>query len=292
MTHDVAQIQMERPHHSNRFLTALIQHRLAVVGVIVLLLFVFMALFAEGITTYAYDERDSANRDSAPTLEHPLGTDALGFDVWSQLVYSTRVSLLVGITTGVLVVGLGTLIGLVAGYFGGWVDQVLMRLADTVISFPGLVIILAAIAVLGSSLTNIVLVMGVILWPGTARLVRSQVLSLRNWDFVEAARAQGATKRRILWRHILPNVLSSVIVAVTLAVASAILIEANLSFLGLGDPTQPSWGRMLNAAQSHRVLRTRWWLWAPPGIAIALCTLSINFIGDGLRDALDPYTVT
>lgn len=278
------------PAQKHRAVRRFIQHRLALTGAVILIVIVGLALFADSLTAYEFDERDRDSRDSAPTTEHILGTDRLGFDVWSSLVYSTRVSLTVGLATGLLVTGIGTLVGLVAGYLGGWIDQAAMRLADIMISFPDLVIILAAVALLGPGLENIVMVMGLILWPGTARLVRSQVLSLRNWDFVLAAQALGATRFTIMRQHILPNVFASVIVAVTLAVASGILIEANLSFLGLGDPTQPSWGKMLNAAQSHTVLRSRWWLWIPPGLAIALCTLSINFVGDGLRDALDPYS--
>jgi peptide/nickel transport system permease protein len=287
MTNNVLTIKPAQKHPAVR---RFIQHRLALTGAIILIIIAGLAVFAGPLTSYAFDERDRDNRDSAPTSEHLLGTDRLGFDVWSSLVYSTRVSLTVGLATGLLVTGIGTLVGLIAGYMGGWIDQAAMRLADIMISFPDLVIILAAVALLGPGLENIVMVMGLILWPGTARLVRSQVLSLRHWDFVLAAQALGATPITIMRRHILPNVFASVIVAVTLAVASGILIEANLSFLGLGDPTQPSWGKMLNAAQSHTVLRSRWWLWIPPGLAIALCTLSINFVGDGLRDALDPYS--
>ncbi len=266
------------------------RHRLAMIGAIILITMLSAALLAEQIARFDYDERARGYRDSPPNSVHWLGTDRLGLDVWSNLIYGARVSLTVGITTGLLAVGIGALVGLVSGYTGGWVDGALMRLVDTIIAFPTLVIVLAAIALLGASLINIILIISLVTWTGSARLVRAQVLSLRSWDFVTASRALGASDWRILFRHIAPNVVSSLLVAVTLSIAGSVLIEANLSFLGLGDPTQPSWGRMLNAAQSHTILRTRWWLWIPPGLAIVLCTLSFNFVGDGLRDALDPFT--
>ncbi len=274
----------------SRALRRFLRHRLALVGSIILLMLLLMAIFADPLTAFDYDQRNRDYRDGPPNHVHLLGTDRLGLDVWSNLVYATRVSLAVGILTGLIAVAIGTLVGLISGYTGGWVDGLLMRLVDVIIAFPTLVIVLAAVSLLGQGLGNIIIVISLLTWTGTARVVRAQVLSLKSWDFVIAARALGASSGRIIIRHILPNTLSSVLVAATLAIAGAILIEANLSFLGLGDLTQPSWGRMLNAAQSHTILRTRWWLWVPPGLAIALCTLSFNFLGDGLRDALDPYT--
>lgn len=273
---------------ANRVLRRFLRHKLALVGLVILTAMFAAALLADLLTTFDYDQRNRDYRDGPPSGLHWLGTDRLGRDVWSNLVYAGRVSLLVGVVTGLLAVGIGTVVGLVAGYVGGWVDSVLMRLVDVIIAFPTLVVVLAAISLIGPGLVNIILVISFLTWTGTARLVRAQVLSLRRWEFVVAARALGASDGRILARHLLPNVLSSILVAATLAIAGALLIEANLSFLGLGDPTQPSWGRMLNAAQSHTILRTRWWLWVPPGLAIVLCTLSFNFVGDGLRDAFDP----
>lgn len=292
MTDTVIALQGENApaRRTNRTLLRFLRHRLALIGLVILTIMLLLALLADPLTAFDHDQRDRDYRDGPPNRLHLLGTDRLGLDVWSNLVYATRVSLAVGLITGLLAVGIGTLVGLVSGYIGGWVDSLLMRLVDVIIAFPTLVIVLAAVSLLGSGLGNIILVISLLTWTGTARLVRAQTLSLRNWDFVVAARALGASNSRILLWHILPNVLSSVLVAVTLAIAGAILIEANLSFLGLGDPTQPSWGRMLNAAQSHTILRTRWWLWVPPGLAVALCTLSFNFVGDGLRDAFDPYT--
>lgn len=293
MTEGIISLRAQAPlarRRTSRTLRRFLRHRLALVGLAILTIMALAALLADPLTMFDYDERSRDYRDSSPNSRHWLGTDRLGLDVWSNLVYAARVSLAVGIATGLLTVIIGTLVGLISGYAGGWVDNLLMRVVDVIIAFPTLVIVLAAVSLIGPGLVNIILVISLLTWTGTARLVRAQVLSLRSWDFVLAARALGASDGRILLWHILPNVLSPVLVAATLAIAGAILIEANLSFLGLGDPTQPSWGRMLNAAQSHTILRTRWWLWVPPGLAVALCTLSFNFVGDGLRDAFDPYT--
>lgn len=293
MTEGIISLRAQAPlarRRTSRTLRRFLRHRLALVGLAILTIMALAALLADPLTMFDYDERSRDYRDSSPNSRHWLGTDRLGLDVWSNLVYAARVSLAVGIATGLLTVTIGTLVGLISGYAGGWVDNLLMRVVDVIIAFPTLVIVLAAVSLIGPGLVNIILVISLLTWTGTARLVRAQVLSLRGWDFIVAARALGASDGRILLRHILPNVLSPVLVAATLAIAGAILIEANLSFLGLGDPTQPSWGRMLNAAQSHTILRTRWWLWVPPGLAVALCTLSFNFVGDGLRDAFDPYT--
>lgn len=285
----LAQSRTLLTRRGNRALRRFMRHRLALIGLVILVIMFLTALLAEPLTAFDYDQRNRDYRDGSPNGLHLLGTDRLGLDVWSNLVYATRVSLSVGVVTGLLAVGIGTLVGLISGYIGGWVDGFLMRLVDVIIAFPTLVIVLAAVSLLGAGLGNIILVISLLTWTGTARLVRAQVLSLRSWEFVVAAQALGASSGRIILWHLLPNVLSSILVAATLAIAGAILIEANLSFLGLGDPTQPSWGRMLNAAQSHTILRTRWWLWIPPGLAIALCTLSFNFVGDGLRDAFDPH---
>jgi peptide/nickel transport system permease protein len=183
----------------------------------------------------------------------------------------------------------GTLLGAVSGYYGGLVDGVIQRATDTVMCFPSLVIIIAAVAILGPSVYNMIVVIGLLTWPNICRLVRGQFLSLREKEFVEAAQALGVRDRRIIFRHILPNAIAPITVAATFGVAAAILTEAGLSFLGLGvQPPTPSWGNMINTAQSAAVLQQMPWLWIPAGFLIALAVLSINFIGDGLRDALDP----
>jgi peptide/nickel transport system permease protein len=184
---------------------------------------------------------------------------------------------------------IGTVLGSVSGYFGGWVDSSIQRFTDAVMCFPSLIIIVAAVAIIGPSIYNVMIVIGLLTWPGICRLVRGQILTLREREFVEAARAIGAPPSKVIFSHLLPNTIAPITVAATFGVAAAILTEAGLSFLGLGvQPPTPSWGNMINTAQSAAVLQQMPWLWVPAGVLIALAVLSINFIGDGLRDALDP----
>jgi peptide/nickel transport system permease protein len=206
------------------------------------------------------------------------------------LLFGARISLSVGVVAVSVYTALGLLIGSLAGYYGGWVDNWLMRLADVVMSFPSLVLIITVASVVGPSIYNVMLVIGLLGWPPIARIVRGMFLSLRKREFVLAAQASGVGSTRLIWRHLVPNVLAPVIVAATYGMASAILTEAGLSFLGLGvQPPEASWGNMLNAAQSISILETMPWLWVPPGVMIAITVLSLNFLGDGLRDALDPH---
>ena len=227
-----------------------------------------------------------------PVENHPLGTDSSGRDVFSRLLYAGRVSLSVGLVAVGIYSVIGVILGAFSGFYGGWLDSSIMRLADIVLSFPSLILIITVVSVLGPSIYNIMLVIGLLGWPPIARIVRALFLSLREREFVLASRTVGVSNGRIIFRHLLPNALAPVIVAATFGMASAILLEAGLSFLGLGvQPPTPSWGNMLKDAQSLTVLESMPWLWIPPGTMIALAVLSINFIGDGLRDALDPYQV-
>jgi peptide/nickel transport system permease protein len=222
-----------------------------------------------------------------PDREHLLGSDELGRDILSRLVYGARVSLAVGVLSVGISLLIGVSLGLVAGYRGGWLDEVIMRLMDGLLAFPALVLALAITAALGPSLGNAMIAIGIVGIPGFARLVRGQVLSIRALEFVEAARAAGLSDRRIILRHVAPNVLAPIIVHASLRIAFAVLTEASLSFLGLGaQPPTPSWGSMLNAGREY--LEMAPWLSVAPGAAIFITTLSFNFLGDGLRDALDP----
>jgi peptide/nickel transport system permease protein len=254
-------------------------------GVIAVL--VAASFLSPWIAPYAPTHIDLANRMSPPSWKHPLGTDELGHDVLTRLLYAGRVSLLVGFSAAVASALLGTLVGLISGFYGGWLDNLLMRFVDVMLSIPDLPILIILARYFGGSLLGIVAVITAFGWMGTARLVRGEVLRLKNTDFVEAARALGASPARIMGRHLVPNALAPVIVAATLAVGGAILTEAALSYLGFGiQPPTPSWGNMLQNAQDFiwRTPLLAFW----PGLMIFLTVLAFNFFGDGLRDALDP----
>lgn len=247
---------------------------------------VLLAVFAPWITPYG--PLDGGNNSLLPpgTPGHWLGTDDLGRDVWTRVVYGTRVSLLVGVASAALAVLAGVVIGAIAGFYGGWVDAVLMRVAEFFQTLPRFVLALIVIALFGASVTKMILVIAILSWPQMARLVRATVASLNQSPFVDAARVAGMSNLAIIRKEILPNVAAPIIVLGSLDIAAAILIEASLSFFGLGDPNQVSWGSMLNDAQQY--LRTAWWMSAFPGIAIALTVLSFNLLGDALNDALRP----
>ena len=267
------------------------RHRIALAGAAILILLTVGSIGAPWIADHdPYSVNISAYREG-PQEGHLLGTDSSGRDVLSRLLYAGRVSLSVGLVAVGIYTLIGTVLGALAGFFGGWADSTIMRLADIVLAFPSLIVIITIVSILGPSIYNLMLVIGLLGWPPIARIVRALFLSLREQEFVLASRTVGATNSRMISRHILPNALAPVIVAATFGMANAILLEAGLSFLGLGvQPPTPSWGNMLTDAQSISVLESMPWLWVPPGIMIALAVLSINFIGDGLRDALDPHS--
>ena len=224
-----------------------------------------------------------------PSPEHVLGTDSAGRDYWSRLVYGGRVALLVGVVSVVISMTIGIALGCTSGYLGGFADTIIMRITDSVMSIPNIMILLVLAAMLGPGVVNTMVVIGVLGWTGTTRLIRGQVLSVREMDFIMAANGLGVPGHRIITRHIMPNLVASITVNASLRVAGSILTEAGLSFLGLGVqmPT-PTWGNMIGAAQSIQIIQTKPWIWLPPGIMVTVTVLAINFIGDGLRDALDP----
>lgn len=264
------------------------RHKLAMAGLIVLSTLILMSVLAPAIERYSPIELNLDAMSNAPSSAHWLGTDTTGRDVWSRIVHAGRVSLSVGLVAVSISTLIGVVIGSLSGYAGGTVDLLLMRFTDMVMTFPSLVMIITVASVLGPSIYNTMIVIGILTWPGIARLVRGQFLSFREQQFVLAARSIGVPPIQIMFRHLFPNVISSVTVAATFGMANAILQEASLSFLGLGvqAPT-PSWGNMLRDAQTLSILEGMPWLWLAPGIMIALAVLSINFIGDGLRDAVD-----
>lgn len=265
------------------------RHKLAVAGLVVLTLIVLLSVFAPVFSRNSAFSLDLLARGIPPSWEHLLGTDRTGRDIWARLLLGGRVSLMVGVVAVALSALIGTLVGSLAGYYGGKLDAVLMRFTDMVMMFPLLVIIVALVAVMGPSIYTSMFAIGVFGWTGIARLVRAQFLALREADFVSATRSLGANDATIIFKHILPNTVGPLAVAVTFAVGNAILLEAALSFLGLGvqAPT-PSWGGMMRDAQALSTLEGLPWMWLSPGVTIMLAVLSVNFIGDGLRDALDP----
>ncbi|ACB84075.1 oligopeptide ABC transporter permease [Natranaerobius thermophilus] len=265
------------------------RNRLALIGLIVLLILVFGAVFAPFLTPHDRDTIDYANADAEPDSEHILGTDDRGRDMFTRLLYAGRVSLSVGIFATLLRILIGVTLGGIAGYYGGAVDNVIMRIADVFMSFPFLPIALTFVAILGPSIYNIMLVIAIIGWPGICRIVRAEILSLREQEFIEAAKALGLSDRTQIIKHLIPNTMAPIIVSATLGIAGAILTESFLSYLGLGvSPPTPTWGNLLSAAQESYIIRNRWWQWVPPGIMIFLAVMSLNLLGDGLRDALDP----
>ena len=224
-----------------------------------------------------------------PGHGHLLGTDLTGRDVFARLVYGARVSMGIGLAAATLAVLLGAILGAVSGAFGGWLDMAIMRTADIFLSFPSTVVVIVLAGIFGPSVSMLIVALGVFAWPTCGRVVRGVVVTMREREFVQAARAVGAGRRWLITRHFLPAALSQLVVIFTLTVANCILQEAGLSFLGLGvQPPTPSWGNMLTDAQSVTVISSMPWLWLPPGIAVAVVVLCVNFVGDGLRDAVDP----
>ncbi|WP_159713002.1 nickel transporter permease [Geminicoccus flavidas] len=266
---------------------ALLANPLAAVGLVLVALLLLVALFAPVLAPYAPDAQDLAQRLQPPSAAHPFGTDQLGRDILSRVIWGSRITLVIVALAAVTVAPIGLAIGIVAGYRGGWVDRVLMRVTDVFMAFPRLVLALALVAALGPGIENAIIAIAATAWPPYARLARAETLTLRRQDFIAAARLQGASHGRILLRHILPLTISTVLARLTLDLAGMILIAAGLGFLGLGaQPPSPEWGAMV--ATGREFLTDQWWVATMPGAAIFLVSLAFNLIGDGLRDVLDP----
>ncbi len=263
------------------------RNRLAVGGMAMILVTFLIAGFASVLAPYDPGKTEVSLKLKPPSFEHYLGTDQLGRDVFSRMLYGSRVSLSVGFVAVAISILIGILVGAVAGYYAGWVDSFVMRFVDIMLCFPSFFLILTVVALLGPSLFKVMVVIGITSWMGTSRFVRAEFLSLRERDYVQAAKALGVKDSRIIFRHILPNALAPVFVTATLDVATAILVEAGLSFLGFGvQPPAPSWGNILTEGRTY--IFDAWWLTIFPGLAILITVLSFNLLGEGLRDALDP----
>ncbi len=278
---------MEKTTLFSEFAYRFSRNPLALAGAAVILFLCFVAVFAPLIAPHNPYTIHTGDILMPPSGAHLFGTDDLGRDVLSRMIYSARISLLVGIVAVGIATVIGVVIGALAGYYGGWLDSVLMRLVDIMLCFPTIFLILAVIAILTPSIWNIMIIIGITSWMGVARLVRAEFLTLKERDFVMASKAVGARDMRIIFRHILPNAMAPVLVSAVLGVGGAILIESSLSFLGLGvQPPTPSWGNMLTAGKDN--IEIAWWLSLFPGMAILTTVLGYNLLGEGLQDALNP----
>jgi peptide/nickel transport system permease protein len=266
------------------------RHKLAMIGGLVLLLLYLVALIGPPLAPYGYDEIDFAAINQGPSLSHPMGTDEIGRDALTRVIYGGRVSLLVGLGVGVLSTMIGATVGIIAGYFGRWVDTGTMSFTDFMLTLPFLPVLIVLGSVFEFTASTITVVLVLLSWMTIARLVRGQVLSVREQEYVLAAKAIGVSNFKIMLRHVLPNVVGVMVVQATLTVALAIILESTLSYLGLGiQPPTPSWGNMLEDART--TMTTQWWLAVFPGLMVVITVLCVNFLGDGLRDALDPKAV-
>jgi peptide/nickel transport system permease protein len=264
-----------------------LRNRRAVFGAILLVIFVLLALFAPVIAPFEPDQQFLADRLTPPGATYPMGTDGLGRDIFTRTLYASQISIPIGVFAMLVSVCVGVSIGLISGFFGGWLDTILMRLTDMLLAFPIFFLLLTVTTLFGRTIPVLILVLGLTSWGVNARVVRGQVLSLKEKEFIEAARSLGGTNADIILKHIFPNILPVIIVDASLRVALVILIEGGLSFLGVGvQPPAPSWGNMV--AEGGSLLRRAWWVSVFPGAFLFLCTISFNLVGDGLRDALDP----
>jgi peptide/nickel transport system permease protein len=269
----------------------MMKNKMAMAGLFVVILLFAVAVFAHRLAPYSPEKIDTARILAPPAYDHPLGTDILGRDVLSRIICGAGVSLSVGFVAVGISTVIGVILGALAGYYGRWVERIIMRFVDIMLCFPSFFLILAVIAFIGPSIWNIMIVIGVTSWMGVTRLVRAEFLSLKERDFVQAAVSQGAGDARIIFLHILPNAMAPVLVAATLGVAAAVLVESSLSFLGIGvQPPDPSWGNMLTEGKDN--IEIAWWLSVFPGLAILITVMGYNLLGEGIRDSLDPRLKT
>lgn len=282
---------MKKENKSSYFqdvLKRFLAHKLAMFGTIVLIIEILSVIILPSVMKLDPYSMDYANFGGAPSAQHLLGCDDVGRDLFARLIYGGRVSLMVGICSALVSLVIGVPLGLIAGYFRGWAETIIMRCADVFMSFPTMILILVLASVLGQSVTTVTLVIGFLGWTEFARLIYASVLSIREKDYVESAKAIGSKNGEILLRYVLPNSFAPVIISFTFRTAQAIITESSLSFLGLGvQPPEASWGNILYYAQSISVLSSKLYMWVPAGVVLVLTVLSINFIGDGIRDALD-----
>ncbi len=288
-THAVASAEKKRMSQGRRNLLTFLRNRLAVAGLVVVTAFILMAIFAPLITSNDPTKPDLTHVAAAPDASHPMGTDKIGRDVFARVLYGARTSIMIGVLASFLGSAIGVVLGCIGGYFGGKLDALIVRASELFMTFPQMILILILVTFMGKSTFNIVLIFSITGWMTPFRLIRGKFLTLREETYVSVCKAFGISRFSIMFRHILPNAISPILVAFTINVAGYILSEAGLSYLGLGvDAATPTWGNILNAAKSIDVIRNNWWLWVYPGTILSLFVLGINFLGDGLRDVFDP----
>lgn len=265
------------------------RNRLAMLGLFITVLFIVLAICAPLLTSTGPQDINMAELTRAPSAEHIMGTDKLGRDVWTRILYGGQMSILIGLVSSLASSLVGMILGSIAGYMGGKIDALIVRISEIFQTFPNMILILVVVSIVGPGVRNLILIFAFTGWMTTFRMVRNEFFTLREETYVQVCEAFGMSKARIMFRQILPNAISPVIVATTTNVAYFILQEAGLSFLGLGVPSSvPTWGNILNAAKSIDVISSYWWLWVIPGVVISLFVLAVNFLGDGLRDVIDP----
>ena len=265
------------------------KNKMAMLSLYILVAIILLCIIIPIISPYEIQTTNLAGKDQSPNSRHLLGTDLIGRDLFTRLFYAGRISLGVALAVVAIECVIGVILGSISGFYGGIIDGVIMRIAEIFMSFPFMIITITIVAVFGNSIITLILVLALLSWPSIARIVRGQILSLREMEYMEACEALGISDIRRIFRHLLPNVLAYVIVYATLGMASVILVETSLSFLGLGvSPPTPTWGNMIQEARNMLIIQHKWWYWIPPGIAIFISVMCFNILGDGIRDALDP----
>ena len=278
-----------RQDNRSRSVRKMMNNKLAMAGLIFVTIVILASVFAPLICRYDPLKIDLKNILQPPSRDHIIGTDKIGRDIFSRIVYGGRVSILVGLGSALLAAVIGVSIGAYTGYRGGWIDNMMLRLSEIVMAFPQIILVLLLVSIVGQGLSNLIIIFTLTGWGGMYRMTRAQMLSLREEEYVQALRAFGLGTLKICYKHILPNAIGPIVVNVTLSTAMFILQEAALSFLGLGVPLNiATWGNIVNVAQDLRILQFYWWLWVPAAVMISLFVLAVNFIGDGLRDSADP----
>ena len=280
---------LNKPQSGSRALRKLMSNPLAVAGIVIFLIIILASIFAPLLTSHDPQKIDLRAMLQAPSAEHWFGTDRTGRDVFARILYGGRISILVGLGSALLAAIVGVGIGAYTGYRGGWLDTIALRVSEIFMSFPQIILVLLLVSIVGQSLMNLIAIFVLTGWGSMYRMARARMLSLREEEYVQALQSFGVPTYKICYKHILPNALGPIMVNITLTTAMFILAEAGLSFLGLGVPLSiPTWGNILNVAKDIRVLENNWWMWLPVGTVISLFVLSVNFIGDGLRDSTDP----